>query len=265
MPNIAWLTDLHLNFLQAELLQEFLDSLIETDPDLLLIGGDIGEARDVEGYLEQIADALKRPIYFVLGNHDFYHGSIHGVRTGVERLCERCEHLHYLSVGDAISLTPRIALVGHDGWADGRIGDYAGSDIMLNDYRLIDELAQMPKAARRTILEALGDDAADHFRRVLPPALERHEEVYLLTHVPPWREACWHEGQLSDDEWAPHFACQAVGDALTEIMDSAPDRRLTVLCGHTHSSGEAQIRPNLQALTGQAEYGHPTIQRVFVV
>ncbi len=40
---------------------------------------------------------------------------------------------------------------------------------------------------------------------------------------------------------------------------------MTVLCGHTHSPGEAQVLPNLHVLTGGAEYGRPEVQRVLTV
>jgi 3',5'-cyclic-AMP phosphodiesterase len=85
----------------------------------------------------------------------------------------------------------------------------------------------------------------------------------LLTHVPPLRNACWHEGRVSNDEWAPHFTCQAMGEAILEIMSGRPDRQLTVLCGHTHSAGECRPLPNLVIYTGQAKYEEPEIQRVF--
>ena len=84
----------------------------------------------------------------------------------------------------------------------------------------------------------------------------------LLTHVPPLREACWHAGQISDDEWAPHFTCVATGEAILEIMATQPENRLTVLCGHTHGQGETQPLANVQVITGGADYGHPVIQRV---
>ena len=67
----------------------------------MLITGDIANARTVTGWLERIDDAWERPIYFVLGNHDFYGGSIVGVRASVTALsrqaaefalsdCRRC-------------------------------------------------------------------------------------------------------------------------------------------------------------------------------
>ena len=100
---------------------------------------------------------------------------------------------------------------------------------------------------------------------VLTEALQMAPNVVLVTHVPPFREACWYEGILSDDNWAPHFSCGAVGRVLLQQMQNHPQANLLVLCGHTHGSGTAEILPNLQVLTGGAKYGHPVIQRIWEV
>jgi predicted MPP superfamily phosphohydrolase len=262
---MAWCTDIHLNFARPDALDEFLDRLDKANPDLLLLGGDIAESTDVVHYLELLDGRLQRPIYFVLGNHDFYFGSIAQVRDDVRALCATRPNLRYLSDAGVVGLTDRHGLVGHDGWADARIGDYERSMIMMNDYKLIDELAGFTKQQRWPLLQSLGDEAARVIRQVLPEALDRYESVYLLTHVPPLREACWHNGRISDDEWAPHFTCKAVGDAVLEIMPDYPQRQLTVLCGHTHGSGEAHPLPNVWIFTGPAVYGFPTVDRVLVV
>lgn len=259
----VWLTDLHLNFVEPDVLEEFLCSVREARPDAVVITGDIGESNDVTDFLARIEHAIPCPLYFVLGNHDFYFGSITEVRARVMRLCQERPRLRYLSNEGVISLTPQYGLVGHDGWADARLGDYERSLVMMNDYKLILELAPYGKAERWPRLKALGDEAAAHFARVLPRALAEHEHVVLATHVPPFREACWHEGQISDDEWAPHFTCQATGEIILATMRQFPDRRLTVLCGHTHGRGECQPLPNVCVLTGGAVYGSPRVCRVF--
>jgi predicted phosphohydrolase len=263
MKRFAWITDVHLNFLPAERCEEFIVELAALDLDGLLVGGDIAESHDVAEYLTRLDDALSTDIYFVLGNHDFYYGSIRQVRAGMQQLCTQRPRLHYLSTASSFELADGIALVGHDGWSDARLGDYERSPIFLHDYQLIAELSAYGKADRRHALEALGDEAAAHIRRVLPAALEKNRHVVLLTHVPPLRAACWHEGQISDDNWAPHFTCKAVGDAILEIMPQHPDRQLTVLCGHTHGRGETRPLDNVLILTGGAEYGKPAVQRVF--
>ena len=87
MKRLAWMTDIHLNFLQPPAIEAFLTSLSNTEADAFLIGGDIGEAPDVALYLNALGNRLQRPIYSVLGNHDFYRGSIAGVRETVRKLC----------------------------------------------------------------------------------------------------------------------------------------------------------------------------------
>jgi Icc-related predicted phosphoesterase len=267
MKTLAWLTDIHLNFLRPPAIQAFIDMLADTQADAFVQSGDIGEADNVAVYLHTIAERVSRPVYFVLGNHDFYRGSIAGVREKVQALCSVTPNLHWLPDAGVVPLTGEACLVGHDGWGDGRLGNYRGSDVLLNDFGLIGEFDGFDEnpSDRLAKLHALGDEAAAHFRWVLPEALARFRHVVVVTHVPPFREACWHEGKVSDDNWLPFFACKAVGDALAEAMAAAPDRKMTVLCGHTHGGGEAMILPNLQVLTGGARYGQPAIQQVLSV
>jgi predicted phosphohydrolase len=265
MTRIAWLTDLHLNFLSGDAVDRYLSRVAAVRADAVLISGDIAESQNLVEYLEWIAGRLRGPIYFVLGNHDFYHGSIAGVRAAVTDLCRREPRLVWLSTADPIPLAPDMGLVGHDGWADARLGDYERSLVMMNDYRLIAEFASMSKEARWPLLMAEADAAAAHIRNVLPTALERFARVVLVTHVPPFRESCWHQGEISNDEWLPHFTSQAMGDALLSVMRDFPARELIVLCGHTHGRGEARPAPNIRVLTGGAEYGSPSIERVFEI
>ncbi|MFP6573563.1 MAG: metallophosphoesterase [Pirellulaceae bacterium] len=263
MKRILWTTDIHLNFVDEEDIVRFFERLQAARADALLFSGDIGEANNVIHYLSQLAAAVSSPIYFVLGNHDFYQGSIVDVRSQVKNFCDDHESLHYLTESDFFPLTEQVGLVGHDGWADGRSGDYESSEVMMNDYQLIKELAPYSKLERWPVLQRLGDEAAAHIERVLPLALNQFSHLYLVTHIPPLREACWYNGQISNDEWAPHFTCQAVGETILSIMRQHPDQQLTVLCGHTHSSGSTQPLPNVTILTGAAQYGSPAITELF--
>src|ERR1700737_2061617 len=143
---LAWLTDIHLNFLEPPEVEKFLGEVRAAGPDTVLLTGDISDARDVVHRLAQLEAAIERPVYFVLGNHDFYGGSIHEVREAVRQLCRDRPNLHYLTGADPIELVPGTGLIGHDGWADARFGDYERSFVMMNDYKLIAELAGMTKA-----------------------------------------------------------------------------------------------------------------------
>ncbi len=263
MQRVGWLTDIHLNFLSLTLVGEFVEKLSHQKVDAWLISGDIGESYTLTAYLKIMAVKLPQPVYFVLGNHDFYRGSIYGVRDEIKELCLQNSNLHYLNALECVALTPTVGLIGHDGWADLQFGNFAGSDVWMNDYVLIRELAGQKKVGLLPRVVSLADEAAQHFRQILPRALERFAHVVVVTHVPPFQEACWHEGRISDDNWLPHFTCKAVGDVLRDMMVAHPHRQMTVLCGHTHGKGEAHILPNLRVLTGGAEYGNPTIQEIF--
>jgi Icc protein len=263
MKRFAWLTDIHLNFLSVDEVDRFLAALAVERFDGLLLGGDIAEAIDLCEYLEWIDKRLQTEIYFVLGNHDYYSGWIGPVREQVRALCATRPRLHYLSESGSFSLARGVGLIGHDGWADARLGNYEKSVVSMHDSHVIGDFVGLGKVARLPRLYALGDEAGNHIRRVLPLALDEFDRVVLLTHVPPLREACWHEGKTSDDDWAPFFTCRALGDAILEIMPHHPRKQLTVLCGHTHGDGVAQPLPNVEILTGGAEYGQPAVQRVF--
>jgi 3',5'-cyclic AMP phosphodiesterase CpdA len=265
MKRFLWITDIHLNFVDQAGVANFLSELAAVPADGVLLSGDIAEAPDVALYLNALDSALARPTCFVLGNHDFYRGTIAGVRQKIEALCAACPNLHWLPRSGVVALTEETGLVGHDGWGDGRLGDYWGLAVHLNDWRLIGEFIGLDDAQRLETLRALGDEAAAHFTAVLPDALRRFRHVIVVTHVPPFREACWHEGRISDDDWLPHFTCKAVGDVLARAMAVHPERQMTVLCGHTHGSGEAQVLPNLRVLTGGALYGKPALQRVLQI
>jgi Icc-related predicted phosphoesterase len=259
---LGWVTDLHLNFVSSLTRSEFYAQLREHRLDALVLGGDIGEANSVTRFLAEMSNELGMPIYFVLGNHDFYGGSISAVREAVAREAASSRWLHWLPASGVIPLTADTALVGHDSWADGRLGDFFRSRVVLNDYVLIAELRSSDQQELYVKLNALGDEAAEFLDARILEAIPRSRHIIVLTHVPPFRESCWHEGQISNDDYLPHFACRAVGERLAAIMCRHPDRNMIVLCGHTHSPGVARVLDNLEVRTGDARYGEPKLQQV---
>ena len=255
---LGWATDLHLDFASKEAFTAFTEALQGEQPEALVVTGDIAEASSFDRYLERLAESGDRPIYFVLGNHDFYGSSVAEVRKRAARLTGR---LRWLPSCGVVQLTRRCALVGHDGFADARLGNYGRSEVMLNDFFLIEELKGLDRRERRARLQEFAEEAAAHFRRWLPDALASYQHVIVATHVPPYREAAWHEGKISDDDWLPFFSSRVAGEAISEAAAQFPERRVTVLCGHTHGAGVAQIAPNIAVYTGGAVYGAPAIQR----
>lgn len=59
--NIAWLTDIHLNFLEPDARAQFYKRVMETAADSILITGDIAEATDVCELLSEFSTYTARP------------------------------------------------------------------------------------------------------------------------------------------------------------------------------------------------------------
>lgn len=288
MKKVIWLSDIHLDFLTKKDITEFIETMKKLSSDAIWISGDTAQADSVVDSLSIMESEFKQPIYFVLGNHDFYLGSFDEVRSKIRKLCSKSGRLCWLNDTDIVEVTAEVGLIGHDSWADGRFGDFMGSDLLLNDYILIWDFNPLVKEAkngkqsypggiknilsqfmstpvkqsRLSKMQALAKEAVQHIEKHLPGALKRYNKVFFLTHVPPFREACWHQGKISDDNGLPHFSCKAIGDTLVRIMNKHPDRHLTVLCGHTHSWAKAQILDNLTVFAAQAVYGSPELQRI---
>lgn len=259
---IIWVTDIHLNFLNNLRFEKFIERLLQEKPDALLITGDIAEAQDIVSFLNRLAQSLKFNIYFVLGNHDFYNGSMNNVRVEIEDLSQNVPTLNFLDTSGPIKIDNDTALVGHSSWADGRFGDYFNSDVQLSDYVLIEDFKRLSKDKIFDKLNELGDTATHFLKEKLEAAFLEFDNVICLTHVPPFKESCWHLGAISNDDYLPHFSCKAMGEMMLEIMKNRPSAHLTVLCGHTHSPGSVQISDNIKVFTGGAEYGKPEIQSV---
>ena len=113
MKRAAWITDIHLEFLQAEEISSFFKSIRDLEPDVVLVEGDIGIASNLFHYLEKMEKELQRPIYFVLGNHDFYGGSIKEIRLAAKDFSCRSRNVTYLAMGRIVELTLNTGLVGH--------------------------------------------------------------------------------------------------------------------------------------------------------
>jgi 3',5'-cyclic-AMP phosphodiesterase len=258
---IAWITDIHLNYVPPANRERFYSGIMSHQPDAVLLGGDVGESKSVGDFLGEIEGALGIPVYFVLGNHDCYRGSIAGTRRAVERQAALSPWLRWLPAQGVVPLSATTALVGHDAWADGRAGDFFAARAIVNDFLLIEELQCRNKETLFARLNALGDEAAAFLAGRVAEAVAAYREVFVLTHVPLFWDESWREGRITDDA-LPFYVSKAAGDRLREIAQSHPDRYLTVLSGHTHCEGSIQVLPNLVASTGAACYGRPVVQRV---
>lgn len=263
---LAWASDIHLGHADPDAVVAFCGRVRASGASALLLGGDISVATDLVTDLGLLADAVGLPIRFVLGNHDYYGGSVAAVRRRVAALDD--PRLDWLDGTGWRELAPGVGLVGEGGWGDARLGTFATSTVLLNDYLEIAELRQVfdrgawdgtlgGQEALRTALQALGDEAAARLEPSLRAAAAACDQVLVLCHVAPFAAATFHQGRMSAPEFLPGFACGATGEVITAVAADHPACRFTVLCGHTHGGGTAVVAPNVVAHAQAAEYGAP--------
>lgn len=246
---ILWMTDIHLDHCSKKVQESFVEKVAAENADVVLISGDIGLTFFK---LCKFNEESKASLLYVFGNHDFYYKSIEKVQNGPYIIPS------YLSKGP----TPfeNVIFLGHDSFADWGYGDPLSSCWhSISDFHWIDNLLKVRGdiPAMKKVMQFFAKKAVDYLDKHLIPALDTGKEVYFVTHVPPFRECCLYEGQISGDDFLPFFSCKAVGDKLLEIMNSIVDKRLTVLCGHTHEEADVNILPNLRVRVQGAEYGNP--------
>jgi len=228
-----------------------------------VITGDIATADTLVDSLGWIADIVRRPLYVVLGNHDHYGGSVARVRDAVIALAEQREEIRWLPRAGAITLDDGVALVGVDGWADGRLGDAAGTPLVLNDDRLIEEIAaQQSRAAKLAVKRALAQADAERLRVLLERAVGGARSIVIATHVPPFAEVLPKERHLDGPEWLPLLVCGATGEVIRRAARDHPDHRYLVLAGHTHVAADVSIAANLRCRVAGARYGEPRVTSV---
>ncbi len=257
---LVWITDPHLNHVCDSDREQWFEQIASHGHEGIVISGDISTGDDVIYQLELFADRFAVPIYFVLGNHDFYGSSIARVRQDVISAARQQTRLVYLTDCSPIELDPGRYIVGDDGWGDATEGDFENSHVRLQDFRLIDDFLQIQPSDWKRRLQELGRESAQRLEVKLDSLPSRAKDVLLVTHVPPLRESCWYLGRTTDDHWAPFFVCGQIGQMLVRAAAANPHRQFTVLCGHTHHAGVAKIASNLIVYTGAAEYGKPDIE-----
>ncbi len=259
---ILWLTDVHLNFLPQGGARAFGEYVRIENPKagIAIVTGDIGECPNFANLIEQFAKGLKLPVYFVLGNHDAYGGSIADMRKQAERMKGKAR---YLPSEQLVEIIPGVALVGTDGWYDGRFGDALRSNVVMSDWMYIKELLVRGDLLRMRLKE-IADAYAIEGQGLIEAAIAKgYKKLFFATHVPPFWEATWHEGETSNKHWLPWMSNRVMGGMLTQMANEHPDVEFVVLCGHTHSEGRVKIADNLEVLTGHSAYRSPRVCGVF--
>jgi predicted phosphohydrolase len=264
MEKFAWLTDIHLDHLRNDDIRLAFAELVAAQPvSGLIVTGDISNANELVYHLSLFERAVGKPIYFVLGNHDFWGSDIATTRKKAKDLSAISTYLKYLSVTPYQHLSTSTALVGHDGWYDALNGNGESSRFVMVDWRATFDFRNKTQKAICEISRKLAHEATMHVRGGIAAAVKAgYKNIIVATHVPPFWEFHRHEGAPGSAEANPWFTSQLMGNMLRDAASFHSDVNFKVLCGHTHGKCVGQIGENLSVLVGGAEYGNPIVQQV---
>jgi Icc-related predicted phosphoesterase len=277
---IAWATDIHLDFLQREggraLVQfAFAEPLAAAKVDAVVISGDLSLSGMLEDHLRIIDETVKCPVYFVLGNHDFYGSSFGRVREIVAEVCRTSRNLRYLSLEkQPIEITPGLCIVGHDGWYDAYYGRPFTGGLVMSDWLQIEDYARhLHPGPGGTSIDPHGIVsvareasffAAEHVSELAAQAALKSKNVVVVTHVPPFPEAHALGGKGNNDASIPWYTSKLMGQAIVKVAEQHPHVDFTVLCGHTHHKAKVKNGKNVICFVGGSEYGEPSYNIVEV-
>lgn len=269
---LAWYTDIHLDCVgnvQNKLfnLCELMDSV-----ESVLITGDISIASQLIPHLSMIENAFQRPIYFVLGNHDYYGSDISSTRRSVVNACNSSSYLKYMISTPYMQLSPGVMLIGHDAWYDAFNGNPNNNQFMMNDWIRIADFNSALKASsagtslnKNAVIEIarrLAHQATVHVVNGIKSAVKQSSHIIIMTHVPPFKESYnsseKHKG-LSSQDVIPWYTSRMMGDAIFAAAKAYPNVKFTVLSGHLHSHYEQELLNNLTVRVGKSVYGSPQL------
>ena len=263
---LAWLTDIHLNFLHHENGSRIFGQAVreEIDCDACVITGDIAEGNSLQYCLSEFKAGFEKPVYFVLGNHDFYNRSFKEVEDNVKKYLHKPDKgLVWLRISDPIKLNNNTCLVGCCGFYDGLAGNSFMSHVGMMDWDVIKDFAGKKRKDLLGAIKNKSHNLAIKAELNLEKACKAgYDNILFATHYPPFPEACWHMGKQSDENWLPWFTSVMMGNILAKIALKYPKKQFTVLCGHTHSEGIYKHFDNLIVYTGKAVYYKPNVHMV---
>jgi len=264
--NLLWMSDLHLDLATTKNCSKLLRDLKKSEYDAAVITGDTAASDTLVQHLEALAHAcFPRPLYVVLGNHDFYGSSLYSTQHEVRMLCHKLSNLHHLQDDGVVWLNGRTALLGHHGWADARCGWGAKTHVLSPDHWRIDDFRALDQSGRFELMAELGNASTSSIRKNLNSALRKADTLIVASHVPAFQTSAHYNGTPCGPCHTPHYVHSSLGGLLIGTARNNLKKNFTVLSGHTHSEFRDKILTNLESRVAGATRGKPRIQGIIPV
>lgn len=246
--NRLWLSDTHLNLISNKRIRRLGQNLTHSHVDTLFISGDVSSGPRVVQDLRTLARSFDGKIYFVLGNHDYHYRSVAQIHNEIANLCSQEPNLKWVTQEGVVSLSPNVALVGHEGWYDAVYSDPRWLKLTFDWFLTLDTRTLPSHTARVDWWRERAYESANYVGEKITQALQTHSHVFVLTHFPPWASATTtHNGF-----WKSYNTNSVMGQEIERV---ATQGQITVLSGHTHVPTSVRINERVECIVGSPGLG----------
>lgn len=241
-----WATDIHLNYFSDEYISNFGKSLgTEYKAEGLIISGDISLGTKLERNLKTLSDAIQIPIYYVLGNHDYWYSSFEEIDSLLDSLSLDSGLIDLNK--NSIQINEDTILTGFTGWYDCKFGkidpEVKMSDwIKIADYKDKDYIKVSQDRSEKYLSF---EDKALSFKD------KNIKNQIIVTHFPPFEKLI-----KEKKEAKPFYGSSNAGQTLINV--SKHYDKVICLSGHTHNRASYH-RKNLSCYVGEACRGKPSL------
>jgi len=243
---ILWITDIHADKKTEKEKEELLCRLEAARSDVLFLTGDIAEGEITALFLEDLWERFRKPVFFVLGNHD-YHGSF--LEDKRRDFSEKySKDLVYLPSMEGVDLGNGRGLVGIDNWYN--LLDHPEREQRLEDFEAVLDFQGCDKKVLESICQELCDKAIEELDLKLKKAFASYREIDILMHVPPFYPRLIYGEMGAKDPFAFCWSCHPLGQFLMGQLKKHPHISVRIFSGHTHKKGFYKPLSNLEVRIG---------------
>lgn len=267
--------DLHLDMATGEVsvLDHLRAAIIEKEPDVCVIAGDIGNAERADHWLKLLRAATgELPLVACLGNHDHWidpefwdrYPNPAAVRDLIWRPAFESNNIHGLDYGNVTF--GNLEITGGYGHYDLGMRDPAlevdGLRASLDDYRagqyagkIWSDMRNMPHVGNSIDIEA--GLQAEGIGRRLSDAAASGRTILVVTHTVPFAELNQHAMEDNEDGASRFYHAYAGNTLVGKRLLEHQDRIALAVCGHTHKPVPRRIIQGIPCENVGSDYGCP--------
>ena len=104
IKSLIWLTDPHLEFCSHRTRNGLYQSINQAAGEIVVITGDLSAGAHRLAQYSELAEHVRKPIYFVLGNHDRYGTTFANAEAVVARVTAQFPHMVRLNGSQVVPL-----------------------------------------------------------------------------------------------------------------------------------------------------------------